>query len=449
MNVAQQLTSEQKVRVLSTFLGHEVSCKRINNINYADFNDSDNWMSEKWLSGKMKFEPVVPDRINQLVIGKFVDPDSQIEFKILGAVIDQKTNAPMFNQLRLHGTKIFDLSRKNERAEAFIWFHQEFVLGSPRNVDGKGLLKVTSVEQDAKTNRIKRKKASDVMNLIDELEGTGLKNFANLLITVHEGENEEVIKDKLEELAMENPELVLKEFQRTDRHILETLRRAQNNGVVEFHAGRGYTYNGNNIGLHEIDILDNLQKNPMLLKSIHDKTVLVISKNISEVETVMQKGILKNIAQTQREDRSLSDAKIVEQESKNSGLDVDKLLKGIQESIKVTVDTAVGRIEGEFKELKSRVEQIDRINQVELDEIDEENVSAITENIDREIEDLHNGIYLGEDFETAKLKGLKQIVLDRISPEEGIPLLNMNKRDLFDELIVRRLRNLENKIDAL
>ena len=76
-----------------------------------------------------------------------------------------------------------------------------------------------NVEESAAQNRSKRRLFIDAMAIIDKMEGSELFDFARLMMPVSVDMSEGFLKDKLEEIAEENPHVVIREFKNSDRQV--------------------------------------------------------------------------------------------------------------------------------------------------------------------------------------------------------------------------------------
>jgi len=452
MSTAIQLTDIKESRIQCPLLGNKIiPVKIVNGIPYADFEKSIQWMDKKWHSGKVVFTPFSPSRLNALRYAKAVCVDSGINFKVLLPSKDKEGNQN-FMHLVYDSEKTFDLTVKRERTEAFILSMQPFIEG---NKDRKpAFVKMRNVDDTAIQNRSKRKLVRSAMNIIEEMEGQSLRDFARLLVIVSELEKDDVIKDRLEELAEVNPNKILQEWKQSDRTYKEVYKKAKDYNLIEFKSDAGFVYEGNPIGFNEMDVIKSLKDSSTLFSSIYNKVKIEVNRSLAKVKDVSLE--MEMIAKIPEElgDQSMSDMHkkaAVSESLSEKGFDVKAMMEAMTKQIGSVVGQQIANAVNPLKEsinaVASRQNDLDNVMKSDGDPFSEENkeqIEGLNKAIDEELDSLKKGIFEGKSFGEWSHPQLKEWLKENLKPEQIKPVKNATKADTFKFILNLRTNDLNN-----
>lgn len=432
--------SQQKKSVMfCKLLQKEIDVIIINSIPYANWKTSSSWIPEEWKSGIVEFEAVDPEKLVQITYGKVIDIDTGIQFKILNPTLD-KDGHPSFKILKYTRKKSYDLSVIAKRAEAFILAHQLFV-NSKYGENQLNYVKMKSIESAAQDNRKRRKKLAVVMNLIDKMDETSLRDFARLLIPVNEADSEEVIKDRLEEIAEKMPDTVMTEYNRTDRSAKEVFIRAQNYNVIQLRPDTGYTFAGNRLGYNEVEVLNYFKANPMIMSSVHNKTSTIIDQSVkNKIKNTEEFEVLSKSVNVNQADKSVHDnlieagAKQALNEKGYQTSDILKAMEDISNKMLLKVDEKLNPLTQKVNEIMKEKENLDLRYST-----DEENDKDEFENsMNKEIKELEDKILMGKSIDKWEYKDLKKHCKENYDINAYRSNITLKKDALFDWILNHR-----------
>jgi len=434
---------EKIVKVKSPLLNCDVTCRKIKNVLFADWDTMDQWLPDHFKSGQIYFKPVDPERINVIRYAKFVDMESKITFGILQPVNDDQ-GYPILRHIQFTGTENFDLSNKTNRIKAIILMHQRFIIDGPLGENGSaGYVIMTSVQEKAKENRKRREKTRLAMDVIRSLAGQELRSFARILIPVDAMNDDEVIMDHLEDFAEKTPEKLLNEWRNTDRSLKELFERARDYGVIQFRQDLGWIYEEHPLGYNDIDVMSGFKNNPILLGNI-SRASLDYEKQAYEQKKKSLPADLETIIKQQsglsKEDQSISDIHKRQQvQQEHPEVNVMEEMKSFGESLLQRVDQLV--------EEKMKISQKEKIKET-VDEFEEheERSAAVQNHIEEKIQLLANGVLRNQDYADWKYQDLKKYVSNRVPAEESAGKINMKKEDLWEFIISWEVQQLEKGI---
>jgi hypothetical protein len=432
------MTTEQKIlKVYSPILQKDVNCVLINNIKYAQWETMDDWMPPEFLTGAIEFEPIVKDKINEIRFVNFADVEAGIIFAVRQPTMNPKEELS-FRRYAIRGPEKFDLNNRAKRIEAFILAHQDFVEGSIFNDSGaKTYVRMFNIQQRALKNRREREKFTMCREIIDELAGDDLKNFARVLIPIDNVHDDIVIQDQLEDYALKNPQHFLNEWRNADRTLRELFLRAKDFGTIVYRQDLGFTYRDNPIGYSELEVLNTFRKNPQITSSINSATLeserLAAKTGGKDYGKAMDH--IREIAKVPPGDRSMTDNMISDAISQQTGGNVQEMLKEIRASLKEEI----------LAEMK--IDQKEKISkEAEDDDLlfnEEENIQKVNQAIEEKRHKLEQGLLAGKDISDWKYSELKKYTADNLDRAEYGDKINAKKEELFDFLIKWNLEQLD------
>lgn len=439
---------EQKhQKMYCALLKKEIDVIIINSIPYANWKTSTSWLPEEWISGIVEFKAGDPDKHNQTGYGKIIDIETGIQFKILNPTLD-KEGHPTFKSLVFNGAKTYDLANIQKRAEAFILAYQEFV-NSKYGITTYKYVQMKSIESSAEDNRKRRRKAIEVMKIIDSLEDQELRDFARLLVPVLDNETDTVIKDRLEELAekkndkVDGAETILIEFKRTDRSAREIFKRASNYNVIEFKQDVGFTFSGNRLGYAEVEVIRHLKENPMIASSIHGKTSSIIDQMMkSKIQETREYEVLAASANVPKGDKSVTDdlrEHGAKKSLENQGYDPSSIMKAMEDishKMLLKVDEKLDPISKKMNEIMKEKESLDIV--YSKDEKEEEEKKEYNDSIESEINDLDNSILLGKTLDEWDYMDLKKHCKENYQLDDYKHKITSKKDEIFEWIIEHR-----------
>lgn len=428
---------QKETTMYCNLLQKEIDVVVINSIPYANWKKSSSWIPDEWKSGVIEFSAVDPDKLNQITYGKIVDIESGIEFKILNPTLD-KNGHPSFKALSFSGTKAYDLSNLSQRAEAFILAYQMFV-ESQYGENKYNYVKMKSIESSAQENRKRRKKLTMIMDLIDNMDSQSLKDFARLLVPVNDHESDDVVKDRLEELAETKADAIMNEYNRTDRSAKEVFMRAQNYNVIQFRQDIGYTFAGNKLGYNEVEVINHLKSNPMIMSSIHSQTSTIFDQTMkNKIKNTKEYQVLEKSSNVQQGDKSVTD-NLREQGAKDSlnekGFESSHILaamREISEKMLLKVDEKIDPLAKKVNEIIKEKESLD------LRYSTDEKKDGVENLIENEMRELDNSILSGKSLEEWEYKDLKKHCKENYDIENYRSKIMLKKDELFQWIINHR-----------
>jgi hypothetical protein len=418
--------------------GCDVICRRIKEVNYADWETMDQWLPSKYKSGFVHFEPIVPDRINEVRYAKFVDIESKIVFAIRQPVFDKKDN-PQLRRFSIRGPEKINLADKTKRIEALILMHQPFVKNGPLSSNEDCFVKMENIEEKAASNRKRRAKFAMALEIIEDLGGAELKNFARLLIPVDQMASDDIIKNELEEFSYQYPDKFLAEWRNTDRSIRELLERAKVFGTIIFRHDLGWTYNDNPLGFNDLEVINTLRSSPIHMSSISKATLeseKVSLRNNNVVLDQEAENALEKIAKVPQGDRSVTDTMVQQAiQQQAPAIDISQHIDKLREQIKKELMEEMN-VEKKEKEVKFQ------------EEIFEEEAEAeqLEKKIEEEIHNLEMNLFLGKDLSDWKYTELKNWCAENVPKSEYGSVINKDKETLFNFLISWNKEQLEKGI---
>lgn len=436
-------TVQEKKVTVQTSLGFQVICKSINEVLFADFSTSDQWMPEEWKKGTIIFNPLMPAKMNVYSFAKFADVESGVQFAMLHPALN-KNKEVSYDKIEIKGRQEFNLGNKQERIKAFILYYQDWIKGGP-NANEYCLMEVINVKEKVNHDRLRRKTMRQALRLIDELEGTALYDFARLLIPVKPTDEPDMLKSALEEIAEDTPDVILTEWNRSDRVTLEILRRAEKANVIEYYQDIGYKYGQLLVGLNTEEAVKKLKEDRQMCQVIHKKSLEIINGKIDEMDKKLKQAVGPAMASAMKNspgDRSVSDSQAMHPDEKTAEQNIDfmAMMNQMKEMVSSAIDQKVSPLLQEFQDIKKKVDDINFIDEV-LDGHDE-----AEEALQNRIDDANAGIIKGKTEEEWKLAEIRSYVKEAFNIDEYADHITKNKPELYKWLCEQVAEKLEKGI---